>query len=250
MTNEPVITPEQQPVPTPHKRTRFPWIGIVLVVLGIVFFLQQTGNLTGHFYWWALFILIPAISSLTGMYYAIRNSGTFNQTARNAAGTAVVFFTLSFMFLFNLDWAIYWPLMVLAVGFSILIGSIPGDQVKDKQNIKRFMSMGIWIGAGAILVGAAFLLKNLQLVDVTALLGNRWYAWLVLLPGIGNLVNAFLLYRAEGNKVTMGVRILLGLGLIIIILAVLMLVGLEWNILGPLMIIGAGLAFIISAFLK
>ncbi len=225
MTNEPVVTPEQKPVQTLRRRTRFPFFGIVLVVLGIVFFLQQTGNLTENFNWWALFILIPAVSSLTGMYYAIRNSGTFNQTARSAAGTAVVFFTLSFMFLFNLDWAIYWPLMVLAVGFSILIGSIPGDRVKDRQNIKRFMSMGIWIGAGAILIGAAFLLKNLHVVDITALFGNRWYAWLVLLPGIGNLINAYLLYRAEGNKVSMGVRVLLGLGLIIIILAVLMLVG-------------------------
>ncbi len=250
MTNEPVPTPEQQPVPTPQRRTRFPFIGIVLVVLGIVFFLQQTGNMTEHFNWWALFILIPAVSSLTGMYYAIRNTGTFNQTARSAAGSAVVFFTLTFMFLFGLDWAIYWPLMVLAVGFSILIGSIPGAQVKDKENLKRFMSMGIWIGAGAILVGVAFLLKNLNVIDVTVLLGYRWYAWLVLLPGIGNLVNAYLLYRAEGNKVTMGVRVLIGLGLIIIILAVLMLVGLAWNILGPLMIIGAGLAFIISAFIK
>ena len=250
MTNEPVPTPELQPVPTPQRRTRFPFIGIILVVLGIVFFLQQTGNMTEHFNWWVLFILIPAVSSLTGMYYAIRNTGTFNQTARSAAGSAVVFFTLAFMFLFGLDWAIYWPLMVLAVGFSILIGSIPGAQVKDKENLKRFMSMGIWIGAGAILVGVAFLLKNLNVIDVTALLGYRWYAWLVLLPGIGNLVNAYLLYRAEANKVTMGVRVLIGLGLIIIILAVLMLIGLAWNILGPLMIIGAGLAFIISAFIK
>jgi hypothetical protein len=250
MTNEPVKTPEQQPVQTPHRRTRFPFIGVVLVILGIVFFLQQTGHLTENFNWWALFILIPAVSSLTGMYYAIRNSGTFNQTARSAAGTAVVFFTLSFMFLFALDWTIYWPLMVLAVGFSILIGSIPGAQVQDRQNIKRFMSMGIWIGAGAILVGAAFLVKNLHVIDVTLLLGSRWYAWLVLLPGIGNLVNAYLLYHSEGNKVTLGVRVLIGLGLIIIILAVLMLVGLAWNILGPLMIIGAGLAFIISAFIK
>jgi len=178
MTNEPVVTPEQKPVQMLRRRTRFPFFGIVLVVLGIVFFLQQTGNLTEHFNWWALFILIPAVSSLTGMYYAIRNSGTFNQTARSAAGTAVVFFTLSFMFLFNLDWAIYWPLMVLAVGFSILIGSIPGDRVKDRQNIKRFMSMGIWIGAGAILIGAAFLLKNLTNINVAVVLGNRWYAWL------------------------------------------------------------------------
>ena len=246
MTNEPAIPPEQQPVQTPRRRTRFPFIGIVLVVL----VLQQTGNITEHFQWWALFILIPAFSSLTGMYYAIRNSGTFNQTARSAAGSAVVFFTLSFMFLFNLDWTIYWPLMVLAVGFSVLIGSIPGDRVKDRENLKRFMSMGIWFGTGAILVGTAFLLKNTNVLDVTTVLGQRWYAWLVLLPGIGSLVNAYLLYRAEGNKMTMGARVMIGLGLIIIILAVLMLVGLAWNILGPLMIIGAGLAFIISAFIK
>jgi hypothetical protein len=250
MANQPVPTPEQTPVQVPHRKARFPWVGIVLIILGIVFFLQQTGNLTQHFNWWALFILIPAISSLTGMYYAIRSSGTFNQTARSALGTSVVIFTLAFMFLFNLDWAIYWPLMVIAAGFSILIGSIPGDRLKDRENIKRFMSLGSWFGAGAILLGTAFLLKNLTNIDVAVLLGNRWYAWLVLLPGIGNLVNAFLLYRAEGNKVTMGVRVLIGLGLIIIILAVLMLIGVAWNVLGPLMIIGVGLAFIISAFLK
>jgi hypothetical protein len=250
MTNENVTAPEQPPVKIPRRRSRFPWIGIILIILGVVFFLQQTGRLTEHFNWWALFILIPALGSLTGMYYAIRSSGSFNQTARSELGSSVVLFTLTYMFLFNLDWEIYWPLMVIAGGFSILIGSIPGERVKERQNIKRFMSMGIWFGAGALLLGVAFLLKNLQIMDVTATLGDRWYAWLVLLPGVGNLVNAFLLYRAEGNKVSMGVRVLVGLGLIIIILAVLMLAGVAWNILGPIMIIAAGLAFIISAFLK
>ena len=250
MSTEPVPTPEQQPVRSLRRRTRFPWFGIILIILGIVFFFQQTGNLTQHFNWWALFILIPAISSLTGMYYAIQSSGSFNQAARSALGTSVVIFVVAFMFLFDLSWAIYWPLIVIAGGFSILIGSIPGERVKDRQYVKRFMRMGIWIGAGAILVGGAFLLKNLHIYDVSLLLGNRWYAWLILLPGIGNLINAYLLYREKGNKVSIAVRVLLGFGLIIIILAVLMLIGLAWNILGPLMVIGAGMAFIISAFLK
>jgi hypothetical protein len=250
MTNEPVQNLDQKPVEAPRRRHRLPWMGIILIVLGVVFFLQQTRNLPQDFHWWALFLFIPALGSLTGMYYAIQSSGKFNQAARSALGSSVVFFTLATLFLFNLDWAIYWPLMVIAVGFSILLGSIPGKELQDRRNIKSFTDLGIWIGMAAILLGVAFLMQSLFGMDVPTLLGDRWYAWLVLLPGIGNLVNAFLLYRAEGNKVTLGVRVLVGLGLLILILAVLMLAGLAWSVLGPLMIIGAGLAFIISAFLK
>lgn len=255
MTTEPVPTPEQQPVQVqspisaPKRRYRLPWIGLVLILVGGYFFLRQAGQLPANFNWWALFILIPALGSLTAMFGAIERGG-FNQAARSSLGSAVVIFTVAFIFLFDLSWTIYWPLLVIAVGFSSLIGSIPGKALQDRQNVRHLMGLGVWIGAAGMLLGVAFLLKNLGIYDFNQVLGDRWYAWLILIPGIGTLVNAFLLYRAEGNKINIAVRVMIGFGIIIITLAVLMIVGIAWSILGPLMIIGAGLAFIISAFLK
>ncbi len=46
MTTEPVPAPEQKPEATPHHKRNLPWGGLILIVLGIVFLLQQAGIAT------------------------------------------------------------------------------------------------------------------------------------------------------------------------------------------------------------
>ncbi len=250
MTTEPVPAPEQKPETTPHHKRNLPWGGLILIVLGIVFLLQQLGRLSEHFNWWALFILIPAFSSFAAAWQASRSSGRFNAAARSAFGSGVVVLTVAILFLFDLNWTVYWPVMVIVAGFSMLIGSFPDKSMDNKLNLKRFMSMGLWFGLGGILIGTAFLLKNLGIYDIRNLLGERWYGYFIFIPGIGFIVNAILLYIANDKKPNMAFRAMLGMGLLIIIFAGLMVGGLAWPMLGPVLIMGAGLAFIISAFIK
>ena len=48
------------------------WIGLILIGGGAIVLLNQMGVLSFEFNWWALFILIPAIGSLSGAYNRYR----------------------------------------------------------------------------------------------------------------------------------------------------------------------------------
>lgn len=250
MTTEPVPAPEQKPEATPHHKRNLPWGGLILIVLGIVFLLQQAGRLSEHFNWWALFILIPAFSSFAAAWQASRTTGRFNAAARSAFGSGVVVLTVAILFLFDMNWTVNWPVIVIAAGFSMAFGSFPDKSMDNRMNLKRFMNMGLWFGLGGLLIGIVFLLKNSGLYDIRNLLGERWYGYFIFIPGIGFIVNAIMLYITNDKKPNMAFRGMLGMGLLIIILAGLMVGGLAWPMLGPFLIIGAGLAFIVSAFIK
>jgi hypothetical protein len=95
---------------------------ILLIMAGIVLLIQNLGIVPVHFNWWALFIFIPVLGSLTTAWSAWQKSGKFNATVRSSLGSALVIGTAATILLLGLSWTQLWPLMVISAGISATIG--------------------------------------------------------------------------------------------------------------------------------
>lgn len=101
-------------------------LGLMLILLGGVFFLQNTGMLSiPSFNWWALFIMIPAIAAFERGYRSYRSSGNLlNSQVRGSLFAGMLFTLITLIFLFNLSWVIIGPALIVLVGFAILINNL------------------------------------------------------------------------------------------------------------------------------
>ena len=98
-------------------------VGLVLIGIGVLYMLQETGITPGLTNWWALFILIPAaatLSSALGVYR--RNGGEFNGEVIGPLLAGVFFVGLTAVFLFSLDTGWLWPLFLIGGGLLLLAG--------------------------------------------------------------------------------------------------------------------------------
>jgi len=99
------------------------WItGLIMILLGVAFLLRTTGTFDFPLNnWWALFILIPAIGAFDTALQIYRNSN--NQLTAPAGGSLIVGLVLMFVtasFLFNLNWDIFGPVILILAGIGIL----------------------------------------------------------------------------------------------------------------------------------
>lgn len=104
---------------------------------------------------------------------------------------------------------------------------------------------GAWVG-GAILVilGLVFLLQNMGIFVL-----NNWWALFILLPAIGAFAAAWSNYRDAGNRLTGAARGSLIGGIVLTMVAATFLFGLNWPVVGPILIILAGIGLLLNAFL-
>ena len=107
------------------------WIaGIILILLGGMFLLRNTGIFDITFKnWWALFILIPAIGSLDSAIRIYRHAG--NRLTAPARGSALVGLVLLFvtgMFLFDISWTFFGPILLILVGIGIIVTYMVGNR--------------------------------------------------------------------------------------------------------------------------
>ena len=113
---------------TSEKRYQNNWIaGIMLVAIGAIFLLA---NVTDFYLqnWWALFILIPAISSIINGVKEYQSNGRYTKDARNSMIWGVILGLISATFLFNLNWAYIWPFFLIFAGVGILWGNWADSQ--------------------------------------------------------------------------------------------------------------------------
>lgn len=106
------------------------WVaGILLILLGIAFLLQNMGTyaipLTN---WWALFILLPALGAFDAAYRAYKNAGNhLHASARGSVLGGLILTFIAASFLFNFDWNIFGPILIILAGIGILINyMLPG----------------------------------------------------------------------------------------------------------------------------
>jgi hypothetical protein len=104
------------------------WVGgAILIVLGIVFLLQNMGAYVFN-NWWAIFILIPAIGAFGAAWRAYQSAGgRLNAAARSSLLGGLVLTLLACIFLFGLNMSILGPALIILVGVGILINAfLPG----------------------------------------------------------------------------------------------------------------------------
>jgi hypothetical protein len=96
--------------------------GLLLVLLGVVFLLQTSGYFTIQLQnWGALFILIPVVAAFDRAYREYRFAGNqLTAQARGAAMVGIVLIIVTVVILFNLNWAIYGPVLIILVGLGLL----------------------------------------------------------------------------------------------------------------------------------
>jgi hypothetical protein len=103
------------------------WIGgLVLILLGVVFLLQNMGAIFFPFNnWWALFILIPAFGALSVSYQTYRAADNQLTTrSRNSLILGLILLALTGSFLFNLNMNIMGPVLIILAGLGILINAM------------------------------------------------------------------------------------------------------------------------------
>jgi O-antigen/teichoic acid export membrane protein len=98
--------------------------GFLLVIFGAIFLLQNYFSYTIPLKnWGALFILIPAIVAFDRSYRIYRTAGNrFTAAALGAAVVGLILLAVTVVILFNLNWAIWGPVLAIVAGLGLLLG--------------------------------------------------------------------------------------------------------------------------------
>lgn len=120
-------TPEP-PETKPAKSANNNWVfGLILIGLGALFLLQNLGVFSLD-NWWALFILIPAFSSFGNAYRMYRRDGQLTAAARSSIFGGLIMTFIAAVFLFNLDFGRYWPVLLILGGLAALFSGLFPDR--------------------------------------------------------------------------------------------------------------------------
>lgn len=98
------------------------WIlGLVLIGLGMLFLLNNFFNITLIDNWWALFILIPAGANLNRAWSRYQAAGRWTADARGSLVGGLLISAIAFIFLFNLSFGLFWPVLLIILGVGLLL---------------------------------------------------------------------------------------------------------------------------------
>lgn len=100
--------------------------GLLLVILGAAFLLQNAGYFIIPLKnWGALFILIPAFGSFSRAVWIYRAEGNqLTVRARGAFFLGIMLVIITAVILFDLNWLIWGPVLIILVGLGLLLNSI------------------------------------------------------------------------------------------------------------------------------
>jgi uncharacterized membrane protein HdeD (DUF308 family) len=96
-------------------------VGLVLILIGAIFLFA---NVTDFYLdnWWALFILIPAVSNFANAWRHHQRHGRFTKTVRGSVTGGLILTVVAFTFLFDWDWGLIWPVFLIIGGMGLLLG--------------------------------------------------------------------------------------------------------------------------------
>jgi len=117
------------------------------------------------------------------------------------------------------------------------------QSIPEESQKRRHSRRGrTWVG-GAILIGLGlyFLAENFLSIRI-----DNWWAFFILIPAAGAFANAWNDYREAGGRLTRPVRGSILGGIVLTMVAVTFLLNLNWGLVGPLLLILAGLGLLFN----
>ena len=104
-----------------HAGRHSGWIGgTILILLGVVFLLQNLG-IRFLVNWWAFFILIPALWAYVAAWEIFQENGRLTRGGISSLTVGVLLTLLSLLFLSNLAVGLFWPVLLIVGGLVLLI---------------------------------------------------------------------------------------------------------------------------------
>jgi hypothetical protein len=102
----------------------FAWIGgAILILLGVVFLLQNMG-IPFLANWWALFILIPAFWAFVAARDSYRDNGRLTRGGAGSLAGGTLLTILALVFLLNLNVGLFWPVLLIVGGLVLLVTAL------------------------------------------------------------------------------------------------------------------------------
>jgi hypothetical protein len=226
------------------------WFGFILILIGLIFLAQQIGDFSFD-NWWALFILIPALSAFGSGFRMWQRDGKFHYGVFSTFYGGMFPLLVALMFLFNLDWGLYWPLFVIVGGFGTMLSGFSFARpagVKVPEALVRHRPWPLFIGLAAFLLGLTFLGHNLELFDIGAYIPfKNWWGVFVLIASLGGFVTGIMLYI--GRQANILVLASLAGGAVAALVGVIAILDLDWrlmNMVTPIILILAGVGLLIG----
>ena len=218
------------------------WGGLFLVFVGGAIFLSKVLGIQLE-NWWALFILVPALT-MFGIGWAIPrpDNGRFHLISRLFFATGLVVLVVAGMFLMNLDWSVWWPLMIVTPGVSLIIAS----GRSENPTVAAWIGYFRWISVSMIGLGGVFLADTLGMVDLVTFGEFHWWGVFIAFTAMGALLQAVRLYGPLGYPGLHVVTLLL-FAFFTGVTAVIELSGISWaSFFGitAVFLIGSGLILI------
>lgn len=201
------------------------WGGFSLFLLGILLLVLSAMKYRVE-NWWAIFIVLPGLALWgLGRMLSRRRNGRSPLAARLATGAALVVLVVAGMFLLDLNWTVWWPLMIVSPGAALLLAAgKPGQN----PTAVAWTRTARWLATSMIGLGGVFLAHLWGLIDLYQLGDFHWWGLFVALPAFGALVNGLRLFLRLGYPSFS----VLGLGLLGFlsgITAVIEFIGLPWS---------------------
>ncbi len=94
--------------------------GVFLTLLGAIFLLEYMG-IPFMANWWALFIFIPTFWTYAAAWDNYKNHDQLTRGGAGSLTVGILLTILAFVFLFNLDTGLVWPVLLI-VGGLVLLG--------------------------------------------------------------------------------------------------------------------------------
>jgi hypothetical protein len=221
--------------------------GLIILIIG-VFFLLQRLNIVTFKNWWAVFILIPAISSL-GNFFQDHNRERAFRFSQVSNILGILFpVSVACIFLFELSWQIYWPVLVILAGFSMFLSGFIDSEEPVGRFINQIRPWFLAWGGAVILLGIFFLLNNMDWFDLSTILTN-WWGIPILVAATGGIISALQTTR-ENPRFRLVVAANLFTSLVLAIPGILALTGVRLDLVGSILIIAIGIVLIVSIISK
>ncbi|MBK8905270.1 MAG: hypothetical protein IPM53_29075 [Anaerolineaceae bacterium] len=99
--------------------------GLVLIAIGVLYLLHDYGVLPTLTNWWALFLLLPGLGTLSAAIGAYRrNGGQWTMEVTGPFIGGLLFVGMTAVFLFELNYSWLWPLFLIAAGLLLLAAPV------------------------------------------------------------------------------------------------------------------------------